>query len=408
MVHPAVILLGLAGAGYGGYQLVKKPKKGDFQTQNLLGQGGVPIKVVTPIPKKATPVQSKTPTVRAPSPKAVTVPQKATTAVPHPTAKTVVFAPPKAVIPNQPAPIIVTPTGASSVVISTTKDVQRALNTLGFLPKLVEDGIIGPKTIANIKQFQSKNSLAVDGNAGPATKAALSTALTRFASGGTGTPAVVKETMAAPKPPSLDVQAAAAAMGPVDVQHALNLLGASPKLVEDGKIGPKSVAAIKSFQLSHALVADGIAGPATKVGLITAVGHPVKVVPIKMASTSKATPIAPYISPTGPAGNVSSGTFAEYVSDVSQSIHDEGMREMLANGDDFGADGMTVADAQKILNYLGVARLAVDNHVGPQTVQAIQKFQAKYGLHADGKLGPRTKTVLCKAMQLAVHCGEYC
>jgi peptidoglycan hydrolase-like protein with peptidoglycan-binding domain len=166
---------------------------------------------------------------------------------------------------------------------------------LGFLPKLVEDGKLGPKTIANIKQFQSKSSLAADGNAGPATKAALSSALVGMS---TDHPAAHVATAAAQKPyaPTKPVYStksqtelgpydtapnrAGATAGGVttsrDVQHALNLLGASPPLAEDGAIGPKSVAAIKSFQLSHGLAADGVAGPKTKAALAAAVGMPVQ------------------------------------------------------------------------------------------------------------------------------------
>src|SRR4030095_3141070 len=46
-------------------------------------------------------------------------------------------------------------------------------------------------------------------------------------------------------------------MSNAQVQHALNLTGASPKLQEDGNLGPKSVAAIKSFQAAHGLIPDG-------------------------------------------------------------------------------------------------------------------------------------------------------
>lgn len=48
------------------------------------------------------------------------------------------------------------------------------------------------------------------------------------------------------------------------VQQALNYLHpAGAQLVEDGKMGPKTRAAIIAFQLAHALTADGIVGPLT-------------------------------------------------------------------------------------------------------------------------------------------------
>ena len=52
-----------------------------------------------------------------------------------------------------------------------------------------------------------------------------------------------------------------------EVQHGLNALGASPPLTEDGDYGPKSVAAVESFQKSVGLTADGIVGPKTVLGL---------------------------------------------------------------------------------------------------------------------------------------------
>jgi hypothetical protein len=59
-----------------------------------------------------------------------------------------------------------------------------------------------------------------------------------------------------------------------DVQHALNLLGASPALVEDGVNGPKTIAAVRAFQAQHpALVVDGAAGPQTKAALAAALAH---------------------------------------------------------------------------------------------------------------------------------------
>jgi peptidoglycan hydrolase-like protein with peptidoglycan-binding domain len=56
-----------------------------------------------------------------------------------------------------------------------------------------------------------------------------------------------------------------------DVQHALNVLGASPPLVEDGINGPKTIAAVKAFQAAHPpLTVDGAAGPQTKGALQSA------------------------------------------------------------------------------------------------------------------------------------------
>ena len=54
---------------------------------------------------------------------------------------------------------------------------------------------------------------------------------------------------------------------PAEVQRALNLAGADPQLAEDGVFGPASQAAVKTFQSSHGLTADGVAGPQTLAAL---------------------------------------------------------------------------------------------------------------------------------------------
>lgn len=48
------------------------------------------------------------------------------------------------------------------------------------------------------------------------------------------------------------------------LQRALNALGASPPLVEDGVRGPKTTAALKVFQRLRGLVPDAIVGPKTR------------------------------------------------------------------------------------------------------------------------------------------------
>ncbi len=168
---------------------------------------------------------------------------------------------------------MITPTGAASIAVGSIKDVQHSLNTLGYAkPLLKEDGKIGPKTIAAIKAFQSKNGLVVDGNAGPTLSAALSASLTNIAGASSTTGAAVQNsnpqtgvTLALSGSPINT--SSALKMTNVEIQRALNTLGASPPLAMDGKLGPKSVAAIKSFQTAHGLTPDGIAGPKTKTAL---------------------------------------------------------------------------------------------------------------------------------------------
>lgn len=57
-----------------------------------------------------------------------------------------------------------------------------------------------------------------------------------------------------------------------EVQHALNQLGATPPLEVDGVAGPKTIAAVKSFQKQAGITVDGIVGPETDAALEHAMG----------------------------------------------------------------------------------------------------------------------------------------
>lgn len=274
--------IGLIGIGAGALWLFFSSKKPAVQTVKTTATDGTPVKVVVPVPSSVTPAQA---TGTPAAPPIATPPQAASAPVtPIQVPGTgVVYAPANSVTVSQgtvqPPAIIVTPSGASSSAIASTKDVQRALNTLGYAPKLAEDGVLGPKTITNVKAFQSKAGLVVDGNAGPATKAALAAALAKMAGGASPAGNAVQSA-----PNVNTVKLSPTAIGPVnpapamamtgkDIQGNLNLLGASPPLVVDGNVGPKTVAAIKAFQTAHGLVADGVVGPKTKMAIYLAL-HP--------------------------------------------------------------------------------------------------------------------------------------
>jgi peptidoglycan hydrolase-like protein with peptidoglycan-binding domain len=47
------------------------------------------------------------------------------------------------------------------------------------------------------------------------------------------------------------------------VQERLNILGANPRLTEDGAFGPGTDAAVRAFQQQLGLTVDGIVGPNT-------------------------------------------------------------------------------------------------------------------------------------------------
>jgi peptidoglycan hydrolase-like protein with peptidoglycan-binding domain len=75
------------------------------------------------------------------------------------------------------SPVVVPPPSPSPRPgqVNTIRDVQAALNDLGYGP-LTVDGINGPKTSNAVRAFQRANGLVADGIAGPKTKAALTSA----------------------------------------------------------------------------------------------------------------------------------------------------------------------------------------------------------------------------------------
>lgn len=271
-MNPILLLAGLGGLGFWVWKKTKKPTVDDYQSVTVPTPSGIPVTVATPVAEEVTVAQAVA------EPMAPSVPGPVQSVPITIADQGTFYAPPNSVqvAPNggvtQMAPIIVSPGGSANIAVGTILDVQRALNTLGAVPKLQEDGKLGAKTTAAIKGFQSKNHLAVDGVAGPATKAALSAALLLLAGGGSVAGATAQFSNPAsgiattPTGASIDTTPALK-WGTRDVQHALNLLGAKPPLTEDGSTGPKTVAAVKSYQAANGLTPDGIAGAKTKTAL---------------------------------------------------------------------------------------------------------------------------------------------
>ena len=271
---------------YGGYEWWrgKHPKVQTLRTTSVTPLGApIPIKIVVPV---------------TPTPPIV---QAAVTPL-HPsnTGTGASYSPPPVVASSSPgkltlAPIVITPTGSATLGVQTVQDVQNAMNTMGFAtPTLGIDGKSGPMTVAAIKAFQSKQGIPADGAITDALKTAIQGALAVMAGPGApiGTSAVV-QTATPVTPPQVAASVAATTSTPVaavtvntskDVQHALNLLGASPALTEDGVVGPMSTAAIKAFQISHGLTSDGVAGPKTKTALTLALAGAAVSVPTAAVS----------------------------------------------------------------------------------------------------------------------------
>jgi hypothetical protein len=135
------------------------------------------------------------------------------------------------------------------------KAVQGGYNALGY--GLAQDGIVGPKTTAAIRDFQGKHGLTVDGIHGPATEAKLVQVVAAKAA-----PAPAP----APGPGSRPTVQKGSTGEQVKILQE-RLRGAYPayagKLANDGIFGVGTKAVVKEFQRRAGLTQDGIVGPVT-------------------------------------------------------------------------------------------------------------------------------------------------
>lgn len=132
------------------------------------------------------------------------------------------------------------------------KVVQSKLKQWGYYTGVV-DGIYGSKTVSAVKYFQQKNSLYVDGIAGPNTLSKMGITIGLSTS-------------------SSLIRAGSSSSDIKKVQQRLKDLGYY-QLSVDGIYGNGTITAVKNFQKANYLYVDGIAGPKTLAKLgITAIG----------------------------------------------------------------------------------------------------------------------------------------
>ncbi len=116
--------------------------------------------------------------------------------------------------------------------------IQLMLEAHGYALSIDSD--FGPQTVADVEAFQSAHGLSVDGEVGPQTWPVL---IVTTSEGSTG--------------PAVEA-----------LQRQLNAHGQS--LATDGDFGALTTTAVRSYQSSHGLGVDGIAGLQTWQSLVTA------------------------------------------------------------------------------------------------------------------------------------------
>lgn len=172
-------------------------------------------------------------------------------------------------------PAIITASGATNFSMQTIEDIQRAVNTLGVAtPPLRVDGLLSPVTMRAIVAIQRKVKVPATGVLDLPTKRAVESTLGALAMGdppGIGVSPAVQRATSKSVDKLVSGASQMAIKSVVDIQKALNALGSNPALKEDGKLGAKTEAAIKAFQIATGLVADGVPGPKTWAALQSAV-----------------------------------------------------------------------------------------------------------------------------------------
>jgi len=141
------------------------------------------------------------------------------------------------------------------------------------------------------------------------------------------------------------------------VQSSLNL-ALSLSLPVNGVMDAATRSALREFQAQQGLAGDGIAGPETERALI-------EVKKQKPAAIGQ----APAAQPEPP----ESTELEELESEINRT------------------SSQYVKWVQRSLNDLLSLSLAVDGISGPATRSAVRSFQSRYGLSADGIVGPQTE-----------------
>ena len=226
---------------------------------------------------------------------------------------------------------------------ATVSKVQTELKALGYYYGQIT-GNAGPKTVAAIKSFQSKNGLTADGIAGPQTIAKIDAAYE--AKGGSSSGSGSSASGLKLNSKGTDVR---------NLQQDLTTLGYYWAEIT-GNFGAKTETAVRRFQEENGLTADGVAGTKTLNAIAAAVA--------RKGGT--------------PASGGSAGTTLK-----------------------LNSQGTKVSQLQTDLKQLGYYYAKITGNFGAKTEAAVKAFQKAKGLTADGVAGTKTLNAIAAAVDKA-------
>ena len=287
------------------------------------------------------------------------------------------------------------------------------------------DSSFGSVMVTAVKQFQRRNELAVDGKIGPATRAVLNS-----------DNAVGKND----SDPTATLSAGMSGEEVKQLQRALRETYYYAGTI-DGIFGANVTRAVKAFQASAGLNADGKAGPRTLDALYNRTakifngGIPVRslsqgdrgwdvyVLQLKLydlnyalnyanpgyydAETTAA--VKAYQKANGLKVDGKAGpTLRRYLWPTTVNNAEEAEKATMGTVDDpyterilqKGMYGSDVANAQMRLKAAGYLFGAADGNFGVDTKEAVLKLQKDYNLKQDGKIGPQTWSII-KALNVS-------
>ena len=180
-----------------------------------------------------------------------------------------------------------------------------------------------------------------------------------------------------------------------DIRTLQTLLSTDPSVYPEksvtGYFGPATERAVKAFQAKYKLPTVGAVGPMTRAMLIEIFGTEAPAVP-----AVPATPATPGVAPATPAipASPSTGSISRPLK-IGSTGSDVKTLQQFLNASGFTIAGSGVGSPGNETDYLG--RL---------TVEAIKKFQAKYGIVSSGtpettgygRVGPKTRAKLNELM----------